>query len=313
MKRQRPLLLLIPLLSLFLIVGCGKKGEGEKEVIATVNGKKIYVNDFQERVKFINDSGELATEEVLGLKKEMLEKMIERELILQEAARLGVRVSKEEIEKRVEILLADYSPGELGVALKREEIDFEKWKKEAEEDLIVDKVIYLQINSKVLLEEGELKQYYEEHKDEFSQPGQVRALHIVVETEQEAREILKKLKKGEDFQKIAEERSISPDAKKGGDLGFFGEGQMPKEFDDAVFKLKKGEISSVVKTPFGYHLFKVTDKVSGGMKTFADVKEMLETKLVMERQNLEFDKWIKTLKKNAEIVIYKERFVKAKQ
>ena len=274
--------------------------------------KKIYVKNFQEKIAFINDSRELTKEEIYDLKKEILERMIERELILQEAARLGVKVSKEEIEKRVEILLADYSPGELNVALTREEIDFEKWKKRAEEDLMIDKVIYLQINSKVSLKDEDLQHYYEQHKDEFSQPGQVRALHIVVETEQEAKEILKRLNKGEDFSRIAREKSISPDARNGGDLGFFSEGQMPKEFDDAVFKLKKGETSNVVRTPYGYHIFKVTDKVSGGMKTFSDVREKVETKLVMERQNLEFDKWIKSLKKNAEIVIHKELLVKIK-
>jgi parvulin-like peptidyl-prolyl isomerase len=87
-------------------------------------------------------------------------------------------------------------------------------------------------------------------------PDQVHCAHILVKTEQEAKAILERLNKGEKFANMAQSVSLCPSEKKGGDLGKFGRGKMVKEFETAAFALKKGEISSIVKTKFGYHIIK---------------------------------------------------------
>ncbi|MCL5092861.1 MAG: peptidyl-prolyl cis-trans isomerase [Candidatus Marsarchaeota archaeon] len=84
----------------------------------------------------------------------------------------------------------------------------------------------------------------------------IRCAHILVEKESKAKEILDRINKGESFSKLAEENSLDGSRKKGGDLGYFGRGVMVKEFEDAAFKLNKGEVSGVVKTQFGYHIIK---------------------------------------------------------
>ncbi len=88
--------------------------------------------------------------------------------------------------------------------------------------------------------------------------SKIRASHILVDKHPKALEILEDLKKGADFGKLAKEYSKCPSRKNGGDLGFFGKGQMVKEFEEAAFALKPGEISDIVKTQFGYHLIKRT-------------------------------------------------------
>jgi len=90
--------------------------------------------------------------------------------------------------------------------------------------------------------------------------SQVRASHILVKTEAEAKALLSEIKKGTSFAKLAEAKSLCPSRKRGGDLGFFGRGRMVKEFENAAFALKKGEVSGVVKTQFGYHLIRKTDE-----------------------------------------------------
>ncbi len=89
--------------------------------------------------------------------------------------------------------------------------------------------------------------------------SQVHGYHILVKTEQEAKQILEELKKGANFERLAQLRSLCPSGKRGGDLGFFGRGQMVRPFEQAAFSLKKGEISQPVKTEFGWHTIKVTE------------------------------------------------------
>ena len=91
--------------------------------------------------------------------------------------------------------------------------------------------------------------------------AKVRASHILVKTEEQAKQVLEILAQGKKtFEEITHERSKCPSGKKGGDLGFFGKGQMVREFQDAAFKLKKDEVSEPVQTQFGWHIIKVTDK-----------------------------------------------------
>ncbi|MEM2081462.1 MAG: peptidylprolyl isomerase [Candidatus Bathyarchaeia archaeon] len=87
-------------------------------------------------------------------------------------------------------------------------------------------------------------------------PDKVHCAHILVKTESEAKAVLERLKKGEKFSAIAQQVSLCPSKKRGGDLGTFTRGKMVKEFENAAFALKKGEISGIVKTQFGYHIIK---------------------------------------------------------
>lgn len=87
-------------------------------------------------------------------------------------------------------------------------------------------------------------------------PNQVHCAHILVKTEQEAKAVLERLKKGEKFANIAKEVSLCPSGKRGGDLGKFSRGKMVKEFEAAAFALQKGQVSSIVKTKFGYHIIR---------------------------------------------------------
>jgi peptidyl-prolyl cis-trans isomerase C len=124
--------------------------------------------------------------------------------------------------------------------------------------------------------EAEMKKLYDESVKKMTPQEEVRASHILVETEEKAKELVAQLNKGADFAKLAKENSKDPGSADGGDLGYFTKDQMVPEFAEAAFKLDKGKISDPVKSQFGFHIIKVEDKRKQPAPAFADVKPQLE-------------------------------------
>jgi peptidyl-prolyl cis-trans isomerase C len=133
-----------------------------------------------------------------------------------------------------------------------------------------------------------MKKVYEEAVQKGGADEEVRARHILVPTEDEAKAVLAEIKKGTDFAELAKQKSKDPGAAaEGGDLGYFGKAQMVPEFAEAAFKMKKGDVSDPVKTQFGWHIIKVEDKRTKPAPTFENVKEQIET-FVARRAQAEY-------------------------
>jgi len=146
----------------------------------------------------------------------------------------------------------------------------------------------------------------------------VRAMHILIKVDPgmdeskkaEARKKLKgihnRLLKGEDFEALAKEYSEGPSAAKGGDLGYFGKGQMVKPFDEAAFGLSPGGLSDIVETQFGYHLIKVVDKKPEGVMSYEEVKDKLQQYIKQEKVREQVNLSIENLKEKAKIERFQE-------
>lgn len=150
--------------------------------------------------------------------------------------------------------------------------------------------------------DDELRTFYNENLDKMKQ-DEVRASHILVETEEEAKQIVAELEAGKSFEEIAKEKSMCPSKEIGGDLNYFGRGMMVPEFDEAVFSMKVGERSNPVKTQFGYHIILKTDEKKD-MKKFDDVKDILRQNLTMMKQNEAYIKKAKELEGKFEVKRY---------
>ena len=138
-------------------------------------------------------------------------------------------------------------------------------------------------NSIVVTDE-ELKDYYEKHKSMFKTEEMVKASHVLVETEEQANEILEDITDGLSFEEAAEKYSSCPSKQNGGGLGQFGRGQMVKEFEDAAFSMQVGEISEPVKTQFGYHIIKLTDHIPARNSEFEEVYKEVKDGFFVEKQ-----------------------------
>ncbi|MGJ7035995.1 peptidylprolyl isomerase [Anoxybacillus eryuanensis] len=206
--------------------------------------------------------GNITKEELYNEMKERYGKDVLRDLVHEKVLSKKFKVTDEELNKEIENLKEMYG------------VQYDLAVQQNGEEAIRDMVKLDLLRQKAAMEDikvsdEELKKYYNEYKPK------VKASHILVEDEKTAKEIKAKLEKGEDFAKLAKEYSKDTgSAQKGGDLGWFGPGKMVEEFEKAAYALNVGEISDPVKTQFGYHIIKVTDKEK--KKSFDEMKEEIE-------------------------------------
>lgn len=134
------------------------------------------------------------------------------------------------------------------------------------------------------ISEAVVRGIYDDKVKEIPREDEVNASHILVDGEEKAKEVLGKVEKGEDFSKLAEEYSSDPGSKaNGGKLGYFGKGQMVKEFETAAFALKKGEVSKPVQSKFGWHIIKIEDRREKPLPTYEQVKDQILDSMVQQK------------------------------
>lgn len=142
----------------------------------------------------------------------------------------------------------------------------------------------LEQEAKAAVTEAAMREIYDEAAKKVGAEKEVRASHILVETEQEAKAVLSDLKKGEDFAELAKKKSKDPSASKGGDLGYFTKDQMVPEFAEVAFSLEPGKVSEPVKSQFGWHIIRVDDQRARSMPEFDKVKDQIKNFLIRKAQ-----------------------------
>jgi peptidyl-prolyl cis-trans isomerase C len=175
-------------------------------------------------------------------------------------------------------------------------------------DQLLANELQMKVSSDIKVSDGEISKYYKEHKDEFTIKQRIKARHILVNTEAEAKDILKKLKAGADFAALAKEKSKCPSAQRGGDLGWMQKGRMEPAFDEAAFSLKSGKLSGVVKTSKGYHIIKVEDVRPEKIRELDKVKASIEKKVAQEKREKALTGLIDEVKKNVKVEINESYF-----
>jgi peptidyl-prolyl cis-trans isomerase C len=281
----------------------------DNTVIAVVNNEKIFLDRFKRELKVhkkkfrVQDSGNSVPEELLWLKNRTLEQLVQNTLFRQEAKKINIAISDEELSEAMLKTEMGYAEDSLDKQLEFEGLSRKEWGDIIENNLLINKLINNFVNSKVSVNDDEMLRYFQTNEAKFHKREQVRALHIMVETEEEIRQIQKQLQsKQKNFSDLAREYSLGPEGVRGGDLGYFEAGQMPEEFDN-VFNLKIDAVSGIIRTPYGFHLFKVVDKIEDRKMNFDESKIQIKQALFQELQDKAFRKWLVQLKKKSKIDI----------
>jgi parvulin-like peptidyl-prolyl isomerase len=289
----------------------------DDKVVLIINDEEINVKRFnevliaQKNIFKVKKNEELREEELIWLKIRVLDEIIRNTLFAQEITKENIIIERDVLESELKIAREGYiDESTFEKTLGLEGLSIVDWEESIKKKIMVKELIRQQVNSKVSVSDRELQDYYDKNHREFHKKKQVRALHIMVESEEEIREIQNELRnKQKTFSALAIEYSLAPEGSQGGDLGYFEAGQMPEEFDD-VFKLKKNTVSDVIKTPYGFHLFKVMDKIKGRKMDFEESKSSVKKILLRNLQDKAFQKWFVMLKQNSKIEIKYETIEK---
>jgi peptidyl-prolyl cis-trans isomerase C len=301
----------------------GQETETIKDPVAVVNGVEISSKEYETEVNLqlqqATQQGRQIPDAMLPkIKADILNNLIDRELLYQKSQKENIAANAEKVSKEIKTIKDKFpSQEEFEKVIAEMGISEAEIKSQIERNLAIRQLIDTQVIDKITVSEADTRAYYDNNPNLFRKPEQIKASHILIKVESDATDLQKaqarieiakiqqKLKDGQDFAALAREHSQGPSAKNGGDLGYFGRGQMVKPFADAAFALKPGQVSEIVETQFGYHLIKVVDKQPESTMAYAEVKDRLTQHLKTQRIDREAKKYIDTLKKDAKI----EKFI----
>lgn len=297
--------LLIPL----LLLGCPQKAGPQQDpnVVATVNGEAITRAAFElelaREAQAMEGLASRTPEQIEPYKQTLLDTMMQRTLLLQAARAQGIAVTPEEVDRRVLALASEYPAGSFDDALAKNETNRAELARRTREQLLVEHLFEQQVFARIAATEDQIRRYFDEHPDEFMEAEQVRAQQIVVKGLDDAKRVQSLLYQGKKFSELARRHSLSPDAKVGGDLGFFKKGEMPPAFDEVVFRLSVGQVSEIVTTEYGYHLFKLVEKKPARKRELADVRAQVEARVVAGLREEREKDFITQLRSKAELKV----------
>ncbi|MFO7983306.1 MAG: peptidyl-prolyl cis-trans isomerase [Desulfuromonadales bacterium] len=298
------LLMMVVIVSTLFLGACQNEKDKHSPVVLKVADRSVSLDEFRSDFdQIVPDQKSLSDEEIDELERSFLRQIIDRELTLAEADRVGISVSSAELERQVHEYRQEYPENEFGRMLQQQGLTLAQWRRDLKERLLQEKVIEKQVYNQLSVDDSEIATYYQDNRDEFDRPEQVRARQILLASKEQGEKVLGLLRQGERFEDIARQFSLSPDSEKGGDLGFFARGEMPPQFDEVVFALTPGRLSDLIKTDYGYHVFRVEEKRPAERLELEEVRDQIRARLLEEKEETAYQKWLLGLSGQATIEV----------
>lgn len=294
-----------------------EKGAGEP--VARVNGVGISEEEFARNWEYFLQRSGIPTDhagksgKVEEFRQQVLDRLVDEELLFQDSQARKLGASAEQVDAELEKAHQQFpTPEAFAEALARNRLSEEGLRKVFTRNLSIQSLVEQDIGKGVAVSDAEVHDFYAGNTESFQTPEQVRARHILVAPDaksEEARQaakaetegLLAQIRGGADFEEIARKSSDCPSAQQGGDLGFFRRGQMVREFDEAAFALKPGEISGVVETQFGYHIIRLEERTDAGTVPETDAAPRIREHLVSRKTDAAVEQRLKELREKARI------------
>ena len=304
----------------------GANSKTVEEIIARVNNEIITRSDLDKARAATEEEArqdcqgkctpEQLREQIEERQKSALRELIDQSLLVQRGKDMGVNVEPEVIKRLDQLRQQNKidSMEDLEKAVTAQGSNWEDFKNNIRNGILTQRVISNEVGSHITIGKDEVEKYYNEHKKDFVRPEQVALREIEVNTEgkkdeelpelkKKAETALKRVKDGEDFGEIAKRFSDSTTAKQGGFLGVYKRGELSKELEDIVFKMKKNELTDVMDTKQGYLVLQVLERYEAGEQPLSKVENEIMDHLYSERMEPALRAYLKTLREQSYVVI----------
>ncbi len=262
--------------------------------LARVNGDSISIADFRQRLREIEfDSRLVAEEDVLSLKKTILNEMIEEKLVQQESNKEKIEVTKEELDQAIQL-------DHLNEALDKQKIKKDEWTKRMKQKILSEKLFAQVTQTTPVPSEDEIKAIFDKNPELFQQQEQVQVQQIAFRDKKIADDAQKEISQGVAFEEIAKKYSASIDPNPSQDLGFIPKGILPEAIEKKVFSLRAGNVSPVMESGSEFYIFKVLARKEERPLLWEEARQQIQTVLLQKAKDKQYTLWLqeKTLKAN---------------
>jgi parvulin-like peptidyl-prolyl isomerase len=310
MKTSRFLLLSLCALMAIAFAGCGGGSDDvPADAVAVVDGQEIARTDYnqlieQARTSYKNQKRDFpaaGSQEFKTLQNQAVQFLVQREQFEQQAADMDVDVSDKDVDARLTQIQKQYFGGDkkkYEKQLKDQGLTDAQVRKDIRAQIVSEK-IFASVTKGVKVTDKQIEDYYAKNKAQYSQPESRDVRHILVKTKAKADQLYAELKNGGDFAALAKANSEDTGSKDNGGKLTISRGQTVAPFDKKAFELKVNEISTPVKTEFGYHVIQALGPVKEAKVTpLKEVKEAIRQQLLQSQKNEKMTKWVDDLKKD---------------
>ena len=285
------------MVALTIFTTCGKKNH-KPAVFITVGERQVTEDDFKREIRYFTQDIGISNQQLRDFIEPLIDKIVDHCLILEYGRDQGITVSDKELDSVIREIRKDYPNNEFKEVFLQRYIDFEEWKRDLKEELLVKKILSKVSERITPVSFSEIKAYYDAHQKEFKYPQMVQFEQIVTSTEKEAKEVIKRVRDGEDMAALAREYSIAPEAENGGLVGWVARSELEESMAEMIFALPVDKMSPILQTPYGFHVFKVSGKRPEGPKTLPEAMNEIEAKLLYEKEKTHYKQWMNELRQH---------------
>jgi len=284
----------------YVVTGSGPHSM-DSDTIATVNGKPLKLQDFQERLSSIKMN--YPPDQKLDMKKikaSILRRMIIETLILQKAEDKKIEISSEELERYIKNIKQNYTDADFNQMLTNQFKTYEDWAADVKKKMLIEKVLSKEVTEKVSVSDKEVQNYFDKNYGGKTEEAKVKLAQIFTATKASAEQAQDELKKGVPFEEVAKKLSQSPEASNGGVIGYIKKGEGIQIFDKA-FDMKPLDNSSIIQSDYGFHILRVIEHIPPTQINLDKMKQSIIRELARDKENALYEQWLSDKLKNVRI------------